>query len=97
MFAEKLRRAPLTTIHTRIRCPTHEESNHKEIRDKCVGLRLYSSHYTTPRVQVPNNHMRAQILHYNCYYPNPNLFIGYLDPLDSGLYSRYTAVSATKP
>ena len=34
------------------------------------------------RVQVPNNHILAQNLYYNCYYPEPKyLIIGYMDPL----------------
>ena len=33
------------------------------------------------RVQVPNDHILAQNLYYNCYCPNPKyLNIGYLDP-----------------
>ena len=37
---------------------------------------------TCPRVQVPNNHILAQNLYYNYYYPKLKyLIIGYLDPL----------------
>ena len=33
------------------------------------------------RVQVPNNHILAQNLYYNCYYPKAEyLIIGYMDP-----------------
>ena len=36
----------------------------------------------TLRVQVLNNQILTQNLHYNYYYPNPKyLIIGYLDPL----------------
>ena len=36
---------------------------------------------STLRVQVPNNHILAQNLYYNSYYPNPKYpIIGYLDP-----------------
>ena len=39
----------------------------------------------TPRVQVPNNHILAQNLYYNYYYPKPKyLIIGYMDPLGKG-------------
>ena len=32
------------------------------------------------RVQVPNNHILAQNLYYNYYYPNPKyLIIGYME------------------
>ena len=34
------------------------------------------------RVQVPNDPILTQNLHYNYYYPNPeHLIIGYMDPL----------------
>ena len=36
----------------------------------------------TLRVQVLNNHILTQNLHYNYYYPKPKyLIIGYMDPL----------------
>ena len=43
----------------------------------CVDV-LYS---VTLRVQVPNNHILAQKLYYNYYYPNPKYpNIGYMYP-----------------
>ena len=37
---------------------------------------------TTLKVQVPNNHIHAQNMHYNYYFPKPKyLIIEYLDPL----------------
>ena len=41
------------------------------------------------RVQVLNNHILTQNLHYKYYYQNPKyLIIGYLDPLGSFLESE---------
>ena len=41
----------------------------------------YSHMPITLRAQVLNNHILAQNLYYNYYYPNPKyLIIGYLDP-----------------
>ena len=47
----------------------------KPLRSPIILLR-------TPRVQVPNNHILTQDLHYKYYYPNPKyLIIIYMDPL----------------
>ena len=41
------------------------------------------------RVQVPNNHILAQNLYYNYYYPNSKyVIIGCMDPLDLALRGR---------
>ena len=44
----------------------------------------YDGEMLTLTVQVPNNHILTQNLHYNYYYyPNPKyLIFGYMDPLN---------------
>ena len=61
----------------------------KEQADESLRLRAFLSEFCvvhfaalTLRVQVPDNHIPAQNLYYNYYYPKPkHLIIGYLDPL----------------
>ena len=47
-----------------------------------LGLGAEDRFLLTLEVQVPNNHILAQNLYCNYYYPKPkSLIIGYLDPL----------------